>query len=80
LRDFLSQISINELEEDSAEESGNRATLSTLHGAKGLEFPLVIFPFAKTDQFRLTKKFLWLNIENEDISGLPFAMISPIGL
>jgi ATP-dependent DNA helicase UvrD/PcrA len=41
LRDFLSQISLNELEEDSAEESGNRATLSTLHGAKGLEFPLV---------------------------------------
>ncbi|MBW1811604.1 MAG: UvrD-helicase domain-containing protein [Deltaproteobacteria bacterium] len=41
LRDFLSQISLNELEEDSADESGNRATLSTLHGAKGLEFPLV---------------------------------------
>jgi len=41
LYDYLNQISLNELELDTDNKRGNLVTLSTLHGAKGLEFPIV---------------------------------------
>jgi DNA helicase-2/ATP-dependent DNA helicase PcrA len=41
LREFLHQISLNELEDDTEDDASKRVTLCTLHGAKGLEFELV---------------------------------------
>ncbi len=41
LATYLSKIALNELEKDQEQDSGEQVTLSTLHGAKGLEFPLV---------------------------------------
>jgi superfamily I DNA/RNA helicase len=41
LREFLAQITLADLDKDKQEEQGERVTLSTLHGAKGLEWPCV---------------------------------------
>jgi ATP-dependent exoDNAse (exonuclease V) beta subunit len=41
----------------------------TIHKSKGLEFPVVIFPFAEED-YEKPKDKLWLNAEEQDF-GLP---------
>jgi ATP-dependent exoDNAse (exonuclease V) beta subunit len=38
----------------------------TIHKSKGLEFPVVIFPFAEEDYSRSPKDKLWINAEAED--------------
>jgi ATP-dependent exoDNAse (exonuclease V) beta subunit len=46
----------------------------TIHKSKGLEFPVVIFPFAEEDYTRKPKDKLWLNAEEQDF-GLPKVLI-----
>lgn len=46
----------------------------TIHKSKGLQFPVVIFPFA-TERKRNTKKFLWVDMNNEPIHGLKTALL-----
>ena len=44
IQDYLSQLSLNskeELDKDKKEDNQNAVTVITLHGAKGLEFPVV---------------------------------------
>ncbi len=43
LREHLGQISLADLESGEHEDAGNQVTLSTLHGSKGLEWPVVVF-------------------------------------
>ena len=38
----------------------------TIHKSKGLEFPVVIMPFAEEDYNRKPKDKLWLNSEEQD--------------
>jgi ATP-dependent exoDNAse (exonuclease V) beta subunit len=42
----------------------------TIHKSKGLEFPVVIMPFAEEDYSRKPKDKLWLDGEEMDF-GLP---------
>jgi len=46
----------------------------TIHKSKGLEFPVVIFPFAEEDYNRKPKDKLWLNSEEQEL-GLPKVLI-----
>jgi ATP-dependent exoDNAse (exonuclease V) beta subunit len=47
----------------------------TIHKAKGLEFPVVIFPYAD-ESIQPTKKNTWVNISDENLKGnLPHAYI-----
>ena len=46
----------------------------TIHKSKGLEFPVVIMPFADEDYSRSPKNKLWLNAD-EDAFGLPKVLI-----
>ena len=48
----------------------------TIHKAKGLEFPVVIFPFANKLVSRTTKKNLWLDLSNEGIEGFKAGFVS----
>jgi len=63
----------NELSIKAAEKT-NAVRVMTIHKAKGLEFPVVIFPFAD-DIHRMTKKFLWVNVNDVNLSQLPVAML-----
>ena len=46
----------------------------TIHKSKGLEFPVVIFPFAEEDYTRKPKDKLWLSNEEEAVE-LPKILI-----
>jgi ATP-dependent exoDNAse (exonuclease V) beta subunit len=46
----------------------------TIHKAKGLEFPIVILPFAGEAR-KNTKSYLWVDLEPEVASGLPSAIL-----
>ena len=55
-------------------EGKNAVRIMTIHKSKGLEFPVVIFPFAEEDYNRKPKSKLWLNAEAE-VFGLPKVLI-----
>ncbi len=48
--------------------------IMTIHKSKGLEFPVVIFPFAEEDYSRPSRNKLWLDLE-EDGLDLPKALV-----
>ena len=48
-------------------EGTNAVRIMTIHKSKGLEFPVVIMPFAEEDYNRKPKDKLWLNSEEQDL-------------
>ncbi|MBA0885379.1 UvrD-helicase domain-containing protein [Flavobacterium undicola] len=55
-------------------EGNNAVRIMTIHKSKGLEFPVVIMPFAEEDYNRKPKDKLWLDAEEMDL-GLPKVLI-----
>lgn len=56
-------------------EGTNAVRIMTIHKSKGLEFPVVIFPFAEEDFSRKIKDKLWIPLEDSNID-LPKALIN----
>ncbi|WP_026728288.1 UvrD-helicase domain-containing protein [Flavobacterium denitrificans] len=54
-------------------EGNNAVRIMTIHKSKGLEFPVVIMPFAEEDYNRKPKDKLWLDTEAD--LGVPKALI-----
>jgi ATP-dependent exoDNAse (exonuclease V) beta subunit len=48
-------------------EGSNAVRIMTIHKSKGLEFPVVIMPFAEEDYSRKPKDKLWLDAEKEEL-------------
>lgn len=55
-------------------EGDNAVKIMTIHKSKGLEFPVVIMPFAEEDYSRGPRNKLWLDA-NQDDFGLPKVLI-----
>jgi ATP-dependent exoDNAse (exonuclease V) beta subunit len=55
-------------------EGNNAVRIMTIHTSKGLEFPVVIMPFADEDYSRSPKNKLWIGTEVEDF-GLPKVLV-----
>ena len=55
-------------------EGNNAVRIMTIHKSKGLEFPVVIMPFAEEDYSRKPKDKLWLDTAGIDF-GLPKVLI-----
>ncbi|MFD2908411.1 UvrD-helicase domain-containing protein [Flavobacterium ardleyense] len=56
-------------------EGTNAVRIMTIHKSKGLEFPIVIFPFVEEDFSRKIKDRLWIPLEDSNID-LPKALIN----
>jgi len=55
-------------------ERNDAVRIMTIHKSKGLEFPVVIFPFAEEDYSKGPREKMWLNVEDEAI-GLSKALV-----
>ncbi|MES2573452.1 MAG: UvrD-helicase domain-containing protein [Bacteroidota bacterium] len=55
-------------------EGKNAVRIMTIHKSKGLEFPVVIMPFADEDYSRSPKNKLWIDAEADDF-GLPKVLV-----
>nr|WP_315144254.1 UvrD-helicase domain-containing protein [uncultured Flavobacterium sp.] len=55
-------------------EGSNAVRIMTIHKSKGLEFPVVIMPFAEEDYSRKPKDKLWLDAKKEEL-GLEKVLI-----
>ncbi len=53
----------------------NAVAIMTIHKSKGLEFPVVIFPFAEEKQ-RITKDMAWIVPDDKEIGNLKTALIN----
>jgi len=75
IADFLSYWDKNAHKFSIPSPEGNNAVrIMTIHKSKGLEFPVVIMPFAEEDYSRKPKDKLWLDAEDSDL-GIPKALI-----
>jgi ATP-dependent exoDNAse (exonuclease V) beta subunit len=75
IADFLSYWDKNAHKFSIPSPEGNNAVrIMTIHKSKGLEFPVVIMPFAEEDYSRKPKDKLWLDAEDADL-GVPKALI-----
>lgn len=55
-------------------EGNDAVRIMTIHKSKGLEFPVVIFPFADEDYSKGPKEKMWLNADEEKF-GLPKVLV-----
>ncbi|WP_420592815.1 UvrD-helicase domain-containing protein [Robiginitalea biformata] len=59
-----------------APENPDALRLMTIHSAKGLEFPVVIFPFADSQIYGGKNPKLWLPVDPESFCGFSYLQIS----
>ena len=54
----------------------NAVQIMTIHKSKGLEFPVVIFPYAELDIYRELEPKEWLEIDQEKYHGFKYALLN----
>ncbi len=60
----------------SAPIASNAVRIMTIHKSKGLEFPIVIFPYANEDIYKRYRKSMWLPVDPEAYNDFDQLLIS----
>lgn len=50
--------------------------IMTIHKSKGLEFPIVIFPYADLDIYKEIEPKVWFSLNEEEFNGFSYALLS----
>ena len=66
-----SRLSIN------VPEGMDAVRVMTIHKAKGLQFPVVIYPFAH-EKRKMTKSYLWVDLKKNEVPGLGTAILQTL--
>ncbi|CAM3650448.1 UvrD/REP helicase [Flavobacterium saliperosum S13] len=75
ISDFLEYWENNGTKFSIPSPEGNDAVrIMTIHKSKGLEFPVVIFPFAEEDYARSPRNKMWLELEDDNLN-IPKALV-----
>ncbi len=75
ISDFLLYWDANSVKLSIPSPEGKEAVrIMTIHTSKGLEFPVVIFPFAEEDYSKGPREKIWLNADEEQV-GLPKVLV-----
>jgi len=57
-------------------ENDDAVQIMTIHKSKGLEFPVVIFPFANQDIYFDMNPMVWFPVDEKDFNGFPYVYIN----
>lgn len=57
-------------------ENTNSVRVMTIHKSKGLEFPVVIYPFANSQASKPTQKEFWVDISPNEVPSLAVGLLS----
>ncbi len=57
-------------------EGNNAVRIMTIHKAKGLEFPVVIYPFAEENFSATNRNKLWIDFDEEEAIDFPKALVN----
>ncbi|WP_461533106.1 UvrD-helicase domain-containing protein [Sinomicrobium sp.] len=58
-----------------APEGAEAVQIMTIHKSKGLQFPVVLFPFADTNIYDDREPLLWFPLDHQDF-GIPYALVA----
>ncbi|PTM04386.1 MAG: DNA helicase UvrD [Bacteroidetes bacterium] len=50
--------------------------IMTIHKSKGLEFPIVIFPYADLDIYKELEPKIWFSLDEEEFSGFSYTLLN----
>jgi ATP-dependent exoDNAse (exonuclease V) beta subunit len=74
--DFLTHYEQKKEQLKISSSGGNAVQIMTIHKSKGLEFPIVIFPYADLDIYKEIEPKVWFSLKEKDFNGFSQTLLN----